>query len=520
MGGVEWVDVAPRPLTGSGEPIGIAKRKADQQRYLQWFTASSLRGADRQQQQQVPPSQPFPIPIPASINNNNNSSGGNSIKGVVLPLPSSEEATLGARSRPFLCRHRSVVMEDIDVDPRTMSSSDSSTSSSSTPLSARRPGESFAVQLWLQERQQLRLQQWQQPQRDEDNYSTLQQDPAPFRHDAHRRDLVAQIALSHRRLFPVVRLVCFVVVDAAECTQTGGELHPAAAAEWLRQLQHSATALVTPTSGRRQDASGSAGHPLDRKPSASESDADQRKSQTTTQPDGPDEDQHGTADPNGHRLNNPEDGVVRDMDESTAVKLIKGKRPELKLWIGRDPTYLLDYLDSKELISRREYNKAKDMMVKEECANFLIDEFINRDECLKLWRALESLQDHYPQLTEWISACVSTTHHACDGKPGHSNQPDSTELDQDEQQITQIDSKRNTWVTIITDELLQVHEMPQSNGVVSAYPHVMRLAGMVDSFISEASENHGQNVETRENHAILNLLKNQPLVHVVGGGNR
>ncbi|XP_061433945.1 uncharacterized protein LOC133359534 isoform X2 [Lethenteron reissneri] len=188
------------------------------------------------------------------------------------------------------------------------------------------------------------------------------------------------------------------------CTQTGGELQPSAAAERQRQPQHSATAL---------DASGSAGRPLDRKPSASESDADQRESQTTTQPDGPDGGQSGAADPNGHRLNNPKDGQVRDMDESKAAKLIKGKRPELKKWIGRDPTYLLDYLDSNDLISRGKYHGARDITGKVERANFLIDEFIDRDECLKLWRALESLQEDYPQLTEWISACLSTTHHAC-----------------------------------------------------------------------------------------------------------
>ncbi|CAN0207575.1 unnamed protein product [Lampetra planeri] len=107
------------------------------------------------------------------------------------------------------------------------------------------------------------------------------------------------------------------------------------------------------------------------------------------------------------------------MDELKAAELIKRKRPELKKWIGRDPTYLLDYLESRALISREKYNEAKDINVKVERANFLINEFIDRDECLKLWRALESLQEDYPQLKEWISACVSTTHHACEKAPGH-----------------------------------------------------------------------------------------------------
>ncbi|XP_061434024.1 uncharacterized protein LOC133359587 isoform X2 [Lethenteron reissneri] len=242
------------------------------------------------------------------------------------------------------------------------------------------------------------------------------------------------------------------------------------------------------------DASGSAGRPLDRKPSASESDADQRESQTSMQPDGPDGGKRGAATPGGHRLNNPQDGEVRDMDEAMAAKLIKGKRPQLKKWIGRDPTYLLDYLDSKDLISRDKYHGACDITVKVERANFLIDEFIDRDECLKLWRALESLQDNYPQLKEWISDY---------GKSRNYNQPDSTALDQDEQQITQIDSKQNTQVPVITDEgLLQIHEMLRVNIIILNYPHVMRLAGLAEFFIVESKENHGQNVNER-NYAML-----------------
>ncbi|XP_075910878.1 uncharacterized protein LOC142906606 [Petromyzon marinus] len=54
--------------------------------------------------------------------------------------------------------------------------------------------------------------------------------------------------------------------------------------------------------------SGSAGRPLHGNPSASESDADQRKSQTTTHPDGPDGDQRGVAETGEEPLNNPEDG--------------------------------------------------------------------------------------------------------------------------------------------------------------------------------------------------------------------
>ncbi|XP_061433957.1 uncharacterized protein LOC133359537 isoform X4 [Lethenteron reissneri] len=202
----------------------------------------------------------------------------------------------------------------------------------------------------------------------------------------------------------------------------------------------------------------------------------------------------------------PETGpcaVVRDMDESMAAKLIRGKRPELRKWIGRNPTYLLDYLDSRDLISRDKYNEAKDIMVKVERAKFLIDEFIDRNDCLTLWRALESLQYNYPQVEEWISTCASTKPHTCDGKPGHSSQPDSTALDQDEQQITQIDPKRHTRVPVITDkELLQIHQTLRDNGFIWDYPHVMRLAGLAESFISEASENHGQNVNER-NYAML-----------------
>ncbi|XP_061433951.1 uncharacterized protein LOC133359535 isoform X3 [Lethenteron reissneri] len=310
------------------------------------------------------------------------------------------------------------------------------------------------------------------------------------------------------------------------------------------------------------DASGSAGHLLDGKPSASESDADSLESQTTTQPDGPDGGQHGGVDRGEQPMNNPQDGEgepgnsnqqestplgllnwkapipetgrsaegepgnsnqqestplgllnwkapipetgrsaegepgnsnqqesaslgllkekapipetgpsagqderqimqidskqntrgaarveVRDMDKSKAAKLIKGKRPELKQWIGRDPTYLLDYLDSRDLISRDIYRGARDITMKVERANFLIDEFIDRNECLKLWRALESLQDHYPQLEEWISACASTMPHACvtstsgrrqddSGSAGHllDGKPSASESDADQRE--------------------------------------------------------------------------------------
>nr|XP_032834773.1 translation initiation factor IF-2-like isoform X1 [Petromyzon marinus] len=52
------------------------------------------------------------------------------------------------------------------------------------------------------------------------------------------------------------------------------------------------------------------------------------------------------------------------------------------------------------------------------------------------------------------------------------------------------------------EELLQVHETLRTNGVVSAYTHVMRLAGLAESFVGEASENHGRNVNER-NYAML-----------------
>nr|XP_032834745.1 uncharacterized protein LOC116956964 [Petromyzon marinus]XP_032834746.1 uncharacterized protein LOC116956964 [Petromyzon marinus] len=91
------------------------------------------------------------------------------------------------------------------------------------------------------------------------------------------------------------------------------------------------------------------------------------------------------------------------MDETRASKLIKGKRPLLKQWIGRDPTYLLDHLDSNELIPRDKYLEALDIAGKAQRANFLIDDFIGRDECLVLIKALVALQDKYPQLKGWFS---------------------------------------------------------------------------------------------------------------------
>ncbi|XP_061433946.1 uncharacterized protein LOC133359534 isoform X3 [Lethenteron reissneri] len=96
-------------------------------------------------------------------------------------------------------------------------------------------------------------------------------------------------------------------------------------------LQQLLDMILTPTSGRRQDDYGSAGRLLDRKPSASEYDADERESQTTTQPDGPDGNQRGAADPNGHRLNYNEyvegEPGNSNQQELAALGLLNAKAP-------------------------------------------------------------------------------------------------------------------------------------------------------------------------------------------------
>ncbi|CAN0124400.1 unnamed protein product, partial [Lampetra fluviatilis] len=90
------------------------------------------------------------------------------------------------------------------------------------------------------------------------------------------------------------------------------------------------------------------------------------------------------------------------MDEARAFELIRGKRPLLKQWISRDPTYLLDHLDSNDLIPRDKYLEARDISVKAQRANFLIDDFIDRGECLVLINALDALKEKYPQLKGWF----------------------------------------------------------------------------------------------------------------------
>ncbi|XP_078740577.1 uncharacterized protein LOC144953812 [Lampetra fluviatilis] len=108
------------------------------------------------------------------------------------------------------------------------------------------------------------------------------------------------------------------------------------------------------------------------------------------------------------------------MDEAGAFELIRSKRPLLKQWIGRDPTYLMDHLDSNDLIPRDKYLEACDISGKAQRANFLIEDFIDRGECLVLINALVALKDRYPQLKKWFSEIESST---AQGQPGPTTVP-------------------------------------------------------------------------------------------------
>ncbi|CAN0207446.1 unnamed protein product [Lampetra planeri] len=335
--------------------------------------------------------------------------------------------------------------------------------------------------LWLQERQQLRmqkLQQWQMLQRDEDNYSTLQQDPASFFPSSSYSSISSSSSTLLRctvEVFPFDR-------PGESCSQQ--QL-------WLKKQLQQQLLLLQEQEQQLQEQQLQEQQQLRQEQQQLRQEQQQLRQQLQEQQQLLQEQQLHEQQLQEQQLQEQQQLLqeqqlhehqlqeqqlqeqqlqeqqlqeqqqlrqrgednrstrrqdpVRDMDESEAAKLIKVQRPELKKWIGRDPTYLLDYLESRGLIHRDKYHEAKDINVKVERADFLINEFIDRKECLILWRTLESLQDKYPQLTEWISDY---------------------------------------------EELLPVHETPRSNGVVSDYLHM-------DSSISEASKN----VEAKENHS-------------------
>ncbi|CAN0201711.1 unnamed protein product [Lampetra planeri] len=87
-----------------------------------------------------------------------------------------------------------------------------------------------------------------------------------------------------------------------------------------------------------------------------------------------------------------------------ALRAIRDKESDLKLWIARDPKHILLQLMSRGRISNELFTQAKGIRDGAECAELLLKYFIERgnDDCLKLLFALQAVQDRYPGVKEWL----------------------------------------------------------------------------------------------------------------------
>ncbi|CAN0116091.1 unnamed protein product [Lampetra fluviatilis] len=84
-----------------------------------------------------------------------------------------------------------------------------------------------------------------------------------------------------------------------------------------------------------------------------------------------------------------------------ALRAIRDKESDLKLWISRDPKHLLLQLMSRGRISNELFTEAKGIRDGAECAELLLKYFIERgnDDCLKLLFALQAV--HYSDDFLW-----------------------------------------------------------------------------------------------------------------------
>ncbi|CAN0431936.1 unnamed protein product [Lampetra fluviatilis] len=99
----------------------------------------------------------------------------------------------------------------------------------------------------------------------------------------------------------------------------------------------------------------------------------------------------------------------RGNDSNQTAKLIRRQKPVLKTILSRDVSFFLDALDRRDFITRRTYNRAKDVPVQEDRANFILDHFIDRGEteCQNLLSVLNEIQTHYPLLKECCGDSVT-----------------------------------------------------------------------------------------------------------------
>ncbi|XP_061433758.1 uncharacterized protein LOC133359375 isoform X2 [Lethenteron reissneri] len=87
-----------------------------------------------------------------------------------------------------------------------------------------------------------------------------------------------------------------------------------------------------------------------------------------------------------------------------ALRAIRDKESDLKLWIAKDPKHLLLLLMSRGRISNELFTEAKSIRDGAECAELLLKYFIERgnDDCLRLLFAVQAVRDEYPGVKEWL----------------------------------------------------------------------------------------------------------------------
>ncbi|XP_061417609.1 uncharacterized protein LOC133348681 isoform X1 [Lethenteron reissneri] len=93
--------------------------------------------------------------------------------------------------------------------------------------------------------------------------------------------------------------------------------------------------------------------------------------------------------------------------DGNALYMIRGKKPELKKWIGSTSSSvtLLDKLKTRRHISEHVHSKAAGMVTTDQ-AGFLLDHFIDGGErkCHSLLETLQELREHYPQVDKWLDS--------------------------------------------------------------------------------------------------------------------
>ncbi|CAN0415625.1 unnamed protein product [Lampetra fluviatilis] len=94
---------------------------------------------------------------------------------------------------------------------------------------------------------------------------------------------------------------------------------------------------------------------------------------------------------------------VQGSQESGTMNLIRENEENLKVWIGVDPSHLLEHLKDYKWIPHHVYNAARKRHG-DECVELILDHFFNKGEpdCKILWEALYFVRKHYLQLWRWL----------------------------------------------------------------------------------------------------------------------